>query len=223
MSREAAVDVLIVLAAICVAWVCSRFWLYPALGIPDNAPLILRPISGFLAAAFLVRWRGHSFATYGLTRPASWLRALLGAALLYCALLAFSRWLVPPLAEWLGTSSQPSFLGYIRGKLVPFLGWLAIGWLIGGFAEELLFRGFLMRRAAEALGSGPGASALAVAMQALLFGSLHWYGGAFAFVHATVFAAVVGTFYFVAGKNLWPLILVHGVWNTVGVWSVYTS
>ena len=34
----------LVLVAIAVAWALSRFWLYPALGIPSYAPLILRPI-----------------------------------------------------------------------------------------------------------------------------------------------------------------------------------
>jgi membrane protease YdiL (CAAX protease family) len=220
---EAAVDVLVVLAVIAVAWAVSRFWLYPALGVPGNAPLILRPISGFVVATWLVHRRGQRYADYGLTRPDRPVLALLGAIVLYGVLMAASRWLVPPLAEWLGTAGQPSFMVYIRGKLVPFLGWLAIGWLVGGFAEELLFRGFLQRRGAEVLGGSRAAQALAVLGQALLFGSLHWYGGSYAFVHATVYAAIAGAAYHAVGKNLWPLILVHGVWNTVGIWSVYAS
>jgi hypothetical protein len=27
----------------------------------------------------------------------------------------------------------------------------------------------------------------------------------------------------VLGRNLWPLIAVHGVWNTVGIWGTYAS
>jgi membrane protease YdiL (CAAX protease family) len=221
-SRDAAIDVALVLVAISAAWALSRFALYPALSVPDNAPLILRPISGFLVATWLVRRRGQRWRDFGLSRP-SWLRAVLGAVALYGALMAVSRWVVPLLAAWLGTSHQPSFMGYIHGKLVPTLGWLAIGWLVGGFAEELLFRGFLLRRTAEALGGGPWGQAVGVAGQALLFGSLHWYGGAFAFVHAGVFALVMGLFYLVAGRNLWPLIVVHGLWNTLGIWSVYAG
>jgi membrane protease YdiL (CAAX protease family) len=221
--REAAFDVALVLATISVAWAVSRFWLYPALGVPNNAPLILRPISGFLMAAWLVRRRGQGFAAYGFTRPPSIVRALLAALLLYGALTAVSRWLVPPLAAWLGTSDQPSFILYIRGRLAPTLLWVAIGWLVGGFSEELLFRGFLQRRVADLCGGRQVGHGLGVLSQALLFGSLHWYAGAFAFVHAAVFATVFGIAYFAAGRNLWPLILVHGIWNTIGVWGVYTQ
>src|SRR6185312_10775855 len=48
----------IVLAAIAAAWILSRWVIYPALSIPDNAPLILRPICGFLAAWWVVHRRG---------------------------------------------------------------------------------------------------------------------------------------------------------------------
>ena len=52
---------------------------------------------------------------------------------------------------------------------------------------------------------------------------LHLYGGGFAFLFATVFALANGVFYLAAGRNLWPLIVVHGVWNSVQIWSVYLS
>ncbi|HEY4997886.1 MAG TPA: hypothetical protein VII36_02025 [Usitatibacter sp.] len=37
------------------------------------------------------------------------------------------------------------------------------------------------------------------------------------------FAMAHGLFYVLLGRNLWPLIVVHGVWNTVGMWSTYSS
>src|SRR5262245_17026026 len=131
--KEAAFDLALVLATISAAWALSRFWLYPVLGVPANAPLILRPISGFLLATWLIHRCGRSYADHGLTRPRV-VRTLLGALLIYGALSAVSRWLVPPLADFLGTSDQPSFIVYIRGKLVPTIEWLAIGWLVGGFS-----------------------------------------------------------------------------------------
>src|SRR3954462_11389452 len=62
-------DLAIVLAAIGGAWVLSRWVLYPALGIPDYAPYILRPICGFLAAWWMLHRRQASWATLGLRRP----------------------------------------------------------------------------------------------------------------------------------------------------------
>ncbi|MBK6981564.1 MAG: hypothetical protein IPH30_08830 [Betaproteobacteria bacterium] len=53
--------------AIVVAWLFTRFLLYPQLGVPDNAPMLLRPVAGFLLAWYLLhaaggagrRWAWH--------------------------------------------------------------------------------------------------------------------------------------------------------------------
>jgi membrane protease YdiL (CAAX protease family) len=114
-------------------------------------------------------------------------------------------------------------MAYIRGNTPAFLLWLTIGWVVGGFIEECLFRGYITDRVATLLGNGAFAIAVAVVAQALLFGSMHLYQGAFGALSATMFALVNGVFYVLAGRNLWPLIVVHGLWNTVGIWGVYSS
>ena len=221
--RDAAIDLLIVLAAIAVAWQLSRLFLYPALGVPDNAPIILRPITGFFVAWWVLHWRGQRWNTLGLRMPTQWWRVLIGAVALYLANVALSRWAVPALADLLQPQQQPSFLGYIRGNLAAFLGWLAIGWVVGGFFEECLFRGFLLTRVAELCGPGWIGLAAGIVVQALLFGSMHLYAGGFAFVFAALFALANGVFYLLVGRNLWPLIVVHGVWNTSGIWGIYAA
>ena len=118
---------------------------------------------------------------------------------------------------------QPSFLGYIRGNTSGFLFWVAIGWIVGGFMEEVLFRGFLLTRVSQLFADPALGLAVGIVGQALLFGALHLYAGAFAFVFATTLALSSGIFYLLLGRNLWPLIIMHGVWNTAAMWSVYSS
>lgn len=217
-----AVDIVLVLAAIGLAWQLSKWVLYPALGLPDNAPMILRPILGVLAAWAVLRWRGETWAQLGLRRPANWLAAIATGVALYLANMALSAWVVPALAAAIAPVPQASFvLGQVRGSLGGFLTWLAIGWIVGGFIEELLFRGFLLQRVADLLGGSIAAQAGGVAAQAVLFGALHLYGGGFAFLHATVFALANGVFFLIGGRNLWPVIVVHGIWNTVGIWALF--
>ena len=84
-------------------------------------------------------------------------------------------------------------------------------------------RGYLIDRVATLLGKNALAVALAIAVQALLFGSMHLYQGTFGALNATIFALVHGVFYVLAGRNLWPLIAVHGLWNSVGIWGVYNA
>ena len=218
-----AADLAVVLVAIGCAWQLTKWVLYPALGVPDNAPMILRPILGFLAAWAVLRWRGEGWDSVGLRRPPKlWIAGAVAVAL-YLANLALSAWVVPLLAQWVAPVQRPSFFDYVRGNLGGFLTWLAIGVIVGGFIEELLFRGFLLNRIADLLGGTKAALMAAVVAQAVLFGMLHLYGGGFAFLFAAVFALANGAFYLAAGRNLWPLIVVHGVWNSVQIWQLYRS
>ena len=221
--RAVAADLAIVLGTIVAAWLLTRFVLYPALGIPDYAPYILRPISGFLAAWWVLHRRGSSWSALGLRMPAPPWRAIAIAAALYAVDYAVSRWGVPVLAAWLHPTQRPSFVTNLPGNAAVLAFWLAISWLVGGVCEECLFRGFLLSRVEALLGASAAATAVAIVAQALLFGSLHLYGGTFAFLYATLFGAVHGVFYLLAGRNLLALIVVHAIWDSVAFWSVYAS
>src|SRR3954466_3116771 len=97
--RRAAIDLAIVIAAIVAAWALTRLALYPALGIPDYFPAILRPILGFVAATALLVRRGQSWAALGLRKPANVAIAIAGTVLLYAVNWALTRWAVPLIAE----------------------------------------------------------------------------------------------------------------------------
>lgn len=213
----------LVLLAIIAAWLGSRFLLYPWLGLPDNAPMILRPILGFAAAWIVLRLAGERWAEFGLARPPSLPFLLLATALLYALVWALNRFLVPELAAWLQFRGGPSILGYLQGNTVAFLGWLAISWLVGGFCEELLFRGFLLNKVATLCGGQGIGLAVGVIAQAVLFGLLHLYQGGFGFVFAFTMASAFGVGYLACRRNLWPLILVHGSWNSLAIYGIYSA
>lgn len=221
--REAAIDLLVVLCAIAVAWALSKWLIYPALSVPDSAPVILRPITGFFVAWWLLRRRGKGWNTLGLRRPDSWWLMVIGGAALYFVNFALSRWAVPLFAQWMPIVPRPFFLGYIHGNAVAFIGWLAIGVVVGGFFEELLFRGFLLNTVAEVCGSGWAGFSIGIFAQAAMFATLHLYAGAFAFVYAGVFALANGVFYLLCRGNVWPLIAVHAVWDSVALWGIYSA
>ncbi len=221
--RIAAIDLAIVLGAIGAAWILTRWVIYPALGIPDYAPYILRPITGFLVAWAVLHWRGQSLRAVGLRWPTPAWRAVVVAIVLYAVMYAISRWLLPILVEWLQPSRRPSFLGHLRGNAVAVAFWLAVAWLVGGLCEEGLFRGFLLNRVEALLGGSKAALVVAILAQAALFGLLHFYAGAFAMLYASIFGIVNGIAYVIAGRNLVPLIFVHAIWDTSAFVSVYRS
>ncbi|HTA66382.1 MAG TPA: type II CAAX endopeptidase family protein [Xanthomonadaceae bacterium] len=223
-NRQAAFEIGAVLAVIVLAWAICRLWLYPALGIGDNTPVIMRPIGGFLVAWWLLRRRGERWSGLGLCRHSSWTRAIIVGVGTYGALTLLSPGVASLLAAWLPATPQPAdFLAYIHGHLAATLPWLGIAWVVGGFCEEALFRGFLLNRLATLFGGGPMGLAFGVLGQAMLFGSLHFYGGAVACAHAAFFGLMLGIAYLAGGRNLLPLMFVHGMWDTVEIWGVYTG
>jgi len=220
---DAALDVAAVILAICAAWGVTRLFLYPALSIPQNAPAILRPISGFFVAWWLLHRRGLGWDSVGLRKPVPWWIVIAGAAVLYLANRGLGQYVAPVLAQWISPVQQASFMGYIRGNPPAFALWLTIGIVVGGFMEECLFRGFLLNRVAAMLGGSGAAIAVGIVAQAVLFGLLHLYGGVFACVFAGLAALASGVVYLLVKRNLWPLILAHAAWNTVALTSLYRS
>jgi len=96
-------------------------------------------------------------------------------------------------------------------------------WLIAAFGEEIFFRGFLMTTIAEVLGGSRVAWILAVAAQAVAFGLIHAYQGPAQAISIGIGGAVYGAAFLLSKRNLWPLILVHGVNDTLGLILLYSG
>ncbi len=106
---------------------------------------------GVLIAMFIVvvalltgRKRG-SFASIGFTKQDKWhLTLLRGIALGVTEQLAFSLLFDPHIEMLIGKPIDLSNFDTMRGNLLLFLFWLAIGIGVGGFLEEITFRGYLI-------------------------------------------------------------------------------
>ena len=59
-------------------------------------------------------------------------------------------------------------------------------------------------------------------LQAFLFGAVHvYYRGLYGLLVLGSFGAVMGVFCLVFRRNLWPLVLGHGLKNTLGFLAQY--
>jgi membrane protease YdiL (CAAX protease family) len=66
-------------------------------------------------------------------------------------------------------------------------------------------------------GSTPAAIALSVVLQALLFGLGHAYLGPRGIMNAAAIGLVSGGVYWATGRNMWPLVIAHGLVDSVGL------
>lgn len=112
--------------------------------------------------------------------------------------------------------------GEVRGNLPKFLMWLGTIWVSAAFGEEMFFRGYLVTRLKEALPSSRLAMVVAVLVPALIFGYGHYdYQGIRGAVMTGLIGLTFGASYLLMKKNLWPIILVHGVVDSVGFTALY--
>ena len=112
--------------------------------------------------------------------------------------------------------------GDVKGNLPLFLVWVAISWVIGGFSEEVIFRGFLITRLTTLFGGAKPAVVIAVIIAGVFFGYLHFYNQGYrGFISAAIIGIVFGAMFFLFKRNLWPLVIVHGCINTIGFVTTY--
>lgn len=214
-----------VLAAISAgSWALFSLWIYPALGWPSAAPIPVRTVAVVVAIALFVRRTGERWSDFGLARP----RRLWAVPALAFVFLVADIFLLQPLSDLVAEAmhlpaADLTAFAHLHGNTIALVLWLLGAWLLGGFGEELIFRGFLMRRFADAFGGGRAGWSAAVLGQALLFGLGHFYLGPAGIVSAGLTAVFFGACFLLGGRNLWPLILVHGTWDSLGFVLIYLN
>jgi uncharacterized protein len=154
----------------------------------------------------------------GLTLPSSWFFTIAWAAAWTALMLAYS-----PFADWTATKLfvAPPTLGAFRAiqeSRVKLLIGIVVAWLLGGFLEELVFRGVVLR--AVELGLAPLAphwiaTSAAVVVAAIGAAIVHWYQGPRAMVIIMQLSVLFGVLFVVSGHNLWAAILCHGSYDTI--------
>lgn len=165
-----------------------------------------------------LRSRDVSTQALGLSIPASWLSTI-GFAVAWLALmLAYS-----PLADRVATRwvAKAPTLGAFRvlqeSRSKLFVG-IVVAWVLGGFLEELAFRGIVLRSFEGLLSSrlaAPMAAGIAVCIAAAGAGLIHLYQGLRAVITVTQLSLLFGLLFVVSGYNLWAVILCHGLYDTV--------
>lgn len=126
-----------------------------------------------------------------------------------------------PIANHVSGSRQDlSGFADIEGNPLVLLAFLALGWALGAFAEELAYRGYLLTRVRQALGSGRIATVVAVVVSSVLFGLVHSEQGAIGVVVVSLDAVAFSVLRY-RYRSVWASILAHGFNNTIGFIAFY--
>jgi membrane protease YdiL (CAAX protease family) len=200
------------LALAAAFFILPKFHLLPR---PDTLWLLLL---GWIS----LRMRKAGWKSVGLRHPTSWGRTWAFAFAAAVALQLISLWITVPLATQL-TGKPPDlseFRELIGNTKLLFLG-LAIVWTLAAFGEELVFRGYLMNRVADLGGKSRTAWIVSYLVMSVVFGLGHLYQGPSGVIDSVVAGLVFGGLYLALGRNLWPVILAHGLSDTLALVMVY--
>jgi membrane protease YdiL (CAAX protease family) len=186
-------------------------------------PLSETPYLFFLGWVSL--WlHGLGWGAVGFKRPASWRRTILiGIAVGVAYQFLVSYGLEPLVTLLTRKPTDLSQFAPLKGNVSLLLIFLVLVWVIGAFGEELVYRGYLMNRVAELAGGGRRAWAMSLIVVSVLFGVMHLYQGISGIVVNMAAGLIYGALYLQTGRNLWLSIIVHGVYDTVGLLLIFSS
>ena len=179
-----------------------------------------------------LRWRGLGWRHFGLIKLPklkSWLLLPVQALFAIVAILATGVGTATIGAalgfEFMGeepTGIMDRFGAVADGSLPHYLLWLAISILAAGLGEELFFRGYMINRLRDGLGSGVVMTALTVLLPAIYFGYGHfYYQGLRGLITTGLIGLSLGLLFLIYKRNLWPLVIAHAAVDCLAFTALY--
>lgn len=171
---------------------------------------------------FVLRNSNESFKEIGFSRKLFKPNAILYGGLIALVTLAFMQLIFHPVLESF-VSLDYNDVGLndtIQGGVFQFILMMIMGWLIGGFYEEIVFHGFIFTRL-EKMFKGKYSTQISFVITAVFFGAYHIQLGALGMINALVVGAVYLSVFLFFKRSLWHSIMCHGIYNTMVMTLMY--
>lgn len=190
---------------------------------PFIANGLLWSFSTLIIAIWRMKVRNITWKDLGLRKPDSILKTIFVTIGILIAIPVFIIVFqqikdLLPLSLAPDTSSQDAVtkFGSLKNNwahfftIIPFI-------LLQSTLEELLDRGFLINWFERVFSKSSFTTAIAVLLQALIFGFRHSYDLSERSITVGIIGLIMGIAYVKFGRNLWPLILAHCLLNTMSM------
>jgi hypothetical protein len=193
-----------------LGWLLIKWW--PRFGVFSTNILI--GAMTLVAIWLLLRLRGQSVTTIGLNRT-SWRRVAIAVLIAVPGCLAAGA--LSNIFYIMASGFDVGGFVEERTKFFAEIPHISLLWalpfsLFVGIHEEVFFRGFLLSRLRTVCGS----NAAAIIVTSAVFGSLHFYqglAGIFQTAAVGLVLAIVTTY----ARTLWPAIIAHALFDTIGL------
>lgn len=150
-------------------------------------------------------WPNEILKTLGLS-------FLIASILVACSFYVF----LPTLEYFTGVPLKLGPFSQMEGNISLLITSLCIGWIFGGFMEEIIFRGFFISRILTFLPDKSGII-FGVLTTSILFGYLHGYQGITGQLTIGITGIILGSIYLLNQRKIWMNIFIHGFVNTISM------
>ena len=206
-------DIILSLLVIVIIAVFPHLGLLP--GFSYAVPILL--VVWLSLKQFRERFSNLMFRWKGLSWHAAFTGVLAGILLFSFLQLAF--W--PVLDSALNfEESDADIYRFLKESPLTFGITLAMGWLIGGVYEEIVFHGFMFTRFEKML-PGKNPTLVAFLLTNIIFGAYHLQLGYPGAVNALLAGMAYNGIAIYFNRNLWYAIICHGTYNTLTITFIY--
>jgi uncharacterized protein len=193
------------------------FGKFTPFGLPFGNTAIMLLFAWYTLWARGLRWRD-----VGLHKPSSWLMTVLSAACVALIIVGAFIWIILPLATRLtGKPIDFSVFNAMHGNFPLVVRQLIPTWVFAGGAEEMVFRAYLTNRLADLFGKTSVGWTSALFISSVIFGAAHTYQGITGMLNSGAIGFLLGSFYLISKRNLWPAMICHALVDTTFFTIVY--
>lgn len=180
-------------------------------------------IAILIIIANYIEYNGKAFTALGFKREKLTVKNnLVYAPLVAAGLFAFYVFaLVPGITKLTGIPIDYSSFAQLKGNLTACLIGLVLVWASAGFGEEIIFRGYFMRKFVKFFGESKVAITLNIALLACFFGFMHGDQGITGQLVTGIVGALLALLFYLRRYDLWFVIAVHGFFDTIALVCVY--
>jgi CAAX protease family protein len=172
---------------------------------------------------FYLRRQKRTLRDVGLKGNGLTARSLIVGILSALLWVGFNKWVYHPLITHFFVVEPYTEYDFIRNNLSNLIITLIAAWIIGGFYEEIVFRGFIQTEIREWFIKSRHSFWLTGLLTSVFFGLYHWQQGIFGIVPSFL-GGLLWTFLLWRYKgNLWYPILSHAIYDTITLTMIYSG
>ena len=206
-------EILINVITICVILILPHTELIPNFGY--SIPILL-------FVWLLLKYYNETFSDIGFSFKRFKLNSILIGSVVAVFTLSFMQLIFFPALEYFVTFEETDvgLYDFIRENKWQYFFIIIMGWLVGGFYEEIVFHGIIFSRL-EKMIPGKYATSIAFIGTSIIFGAYHFQLGADGLINALIVGAVYLALFLFYRRNLWYSIICHGTYNTIVITMIY--